>query len=213
MSDGFTSDGNASDGNASDGNASHGNASHGFEDARDELFTYDAVGATGSGASSMPAGYHELRRSTIIGRGREAFGAAGEALMSWQMHRDVGLHVTASGPRAEPGVVAAMRIGPRRVGIGFRCRVVYSVNEDRRIGFAYGTLPGHPESGEEAFVVEHLPNDDVVFEVIAFSRPARWFTRIGGPLSRIAQNVMLRRYARALKKRAGGRRPRSRTQL
>jgi uncharacterized protein (UPF0548 family) len=161
----------------------------------------------------MPAGYHELRRSTIIGRGREAFGAAGEALMSWQMHRDVGLHVTASAPRAEPGAVAVMRMGPRRgIGIGFRCRVVYSVVEDRRVGFAYGTLSGHPVSGEEAFVVEQLPNDDVVLEVIAFSRPARWFTRFAGPLSRAAQVVMMRRYARALKNRAGGRRPRSRPQ-
>jgi uncharacterized protein (UPF0548 family) len=183
-----------------------------FDSARDELFTYDAVGATESGASAMPAGYHELRRTTVIGRGREAFGAAGEALMSWQMHRDIGLHVTASGPRAEPGAVAAMRMGPRRLGIGFRCRVVYSVAEDRRVGFAYGTLSGHPVSGEEAFIVEQLPNDDVVLKVIAFSRPARWFTRFGGPLSRAAQVVMLRRYARALKGRAGGRRPRRRRQ-
>jgi uncharacterized protein (UPF0548 family) len=183
--------------------------SDGFENARDELFTYDAVGATGSGASSMPAGYHELRRTTVIGRGRAAFGSAGEALMSWQMHRDVGLHVTASSPRAEAGAVAAMRMGSSRFGIGFRCRVVYSVAEDRRVGFAYGTLLGHPESGEEAFVVEYLPNDDVVLEVIAFSRPARWFTRLGGPAARAAQVVMTRRYARALKNRASGRRARS----
>jgi uncharacterized protein (UPF0548 family) len=107
----------------------------------DEPFTYDAVGATESGASAVPAGYHELTRTTVIGRGRDVFGAAADALMTLQMHRDVGLHVTASGPRAEPGVVAAMRMGPRRVGIGFRCRVVYSVAEDRRVGFAVWNTP------------------------------------------------------------------------
>jgi uncharacterized protein (UPF0548 family) len=202
-----------SDSSTSHESPSHESPSHDptapdLENALDELFTYDAVGATGSGASAMPAGYHELRRSTIIGRGREAFDLAGDALMSWQMHRDVGIHVTVSSPRAESGAVAAMRMGPRRLGVGFRCRVVYSVAEDRRIGFAYGTLPGHPESGEEAFVVEHLPNDDVVLEVIAFSRPARWFTRVGGPLARAAQVMMLRHYARALKRRASARRPR-----
>ena len=36
-------------------------------------------------------------------------------------------------------------------------RVVYLVDEDGpvpRFGFAYGTLPGHAESGEERFLVE-----------------------------------------------------------
>ena len=33
-------------------------------------------------------------------------------------------------------------------------RVVYVINEKKRKGFAYGTLAGHPEPGEESFVVE-----------------------------------------------------------
>ena len=40
------------------------------------------------------------------------------------------------------------------------CRVVYVIDEPDIRGFAYGTLPGHPESGEERFVgaprPEHL---------------------------------------------------------
>lgn len=46
-----------------------------------------------------------------------------------------------------PGVGA----GPLRLRAP--CRVVYTVTESRRRGFAYGTLPGHPECGEEAFVI------------------------------------------------------------
>src|SRR5262245_5631134 len=55
---------------------------------------------------------------------------------------------------AEPGavVVTGLRLGG--VWVLFPCRVVWTVDEADRGGFADGTLPGHPESGEEAFVVE-----------------------------------------------------------
>jgi uncharacterized protein (UPF0548 family) len=37
------------------------------------------------------------------------------------------------------------------------CRVVYVVDEPRRAGFAYGTLPGHPEiGGERVGVFNHV---------------------------------------------------------
>ena len=70
--------------------------------------------------------------------------------MTWQMHRRAGLHVAASDERAHVGAVAMMRLGPSWLGIHVPCRVVYEIAEERRRGFAYGTLPGHPESGEEA---------------------------------------------------------------
>jgi uncharacterized protein (UPF0548 family) len=41
------------------------------------------------------------------------------------------------------------------------------VDEPGRRGFAYGTLPGRPETGEEAFVVEKT-NDDVYLVIRAF---------------------------------------------
>jgi uncharacterized protein (UPF0548 family) len=40
------------------------------------------------------------------------------------------------------------------------CRVIYTITEPRRKGFAYGTLPGHPESGEEAFTISQC--DDLL---------------------------------------------------
>jgi uncharacterized protein (UPF0548 family) len=33
------------------------------------------------------------------------------------------------------------------------CRVIYVVDQADQFGFAYGTLPGHPETGEVAFMV------------------------------------------------------------
>ena len=93
------------------------------------------------------------------------------------------------------------------LGLRFRApvRVVYLVNEPGRIGFAYGTLPGHPASGEESFVVEHLSDDSVWIVVRAFSRPSTWFYRLGYPVLRIMQARTTKRYLRALMPSKGAR--------
>ncbi|MGZ4748627.1 MAG: DUF1990 family protein, partial [Oryzihumus sp.] len=76
-----------------------------------------------------------------------------------------------------------------------------AVEEPDRVGFGYGTLPGHPESGEEAFVVEQV-GGTVRFTVTAFSRGARWYTRLAQPVTLFAQRLALRRYLRCLQRRA-----------
>ncbi|MEU9102122.1 DUF1990 domain-containing protein [Streptomyces sp. NPDC048361] len=78
------------------------------------------------------------------------------------------------------------------------CHVVWTVRSAERIGFAYGTLPGHPECGEESFVVGREADGLVWFEVAAFSRPARWYARLGGPFTRLLQDLAIRRYLRAV---------------
>ncbi|MFC6343752.1 DUF1990 domain-containing protein, partial [Nocardioides hankookensis] len=99
----------------------------------------------------------------------------------------------ASGPADEPGATVAMRLGPLRVP----CRVVYVVREPDRVGFAYGTLPGHPESGEERFEVARAADGTVTFEVTAFSRPATMLARLGGPIGRAVQDRITERYLNA----------------
>jgi hypothetical protein len=59
------------------------------------------------------------------------------------------------------------------------CRIVYVIEEEasllKRYGFAFGTLPGHVERGEERFTVEwHRAEDSVFYEVFVFARPTRW---------------------------------------
>ena len=63
-------------------------------------------------------------------------------------------------------------------------RIVYTIDEPRRFGFAYGTLPRHAEKGEERFLVEHLDDDTVWYDVLAYSRPRHILARIGYPLAR-----------------------------
>jgi uncharacterized protein (UPF0548 family) len=79
------------------------------------------------------------------------------------------------------------------------CRVVWSVDDADRVGFGYGTLPVHPESGEEAFVVERTPSGDVVVEIAAFSRPRALLTKLGGPVARRQQRKATDGYIDALR--------------
>jgi uncharacterized protein (UPF0548 family) len=74
------------------------------------------------------------------------------------------------------------------------CRLVYVTDEPSRFGFAYGTLPGHPEKGEEAFHVVLGGDGAVSAEIVAFSRPNDLPTRLAGPVGRAIQVVATRRY-------------------
>jgi uncharacterized protein (UPF0548 family) len=156
--------------------------------------TYPEVGATASG--DLPAGYQHLATSAQIGTGRTRFEQAADAVMHWGMQRGSGLRVQASSEVVEVSAVVRVTM------MGFLrapCRVVYVVDEPDIRGFAYGTLPGHPESGEERFVVRYDPKTSAVFaEVTAFSRPGAWWSKAGGPLVVMAQRIIARRYLRAV---------------
>lgn len=155
-------------------------------------FTYAEVGAT---AGPPPPGYHYLHDSAVIGHGRARFAEAAEKVMRWGMQRGAGLHVDATTEVAAVGSEVVVGLGPVRAP----CRVVYVVDEPDRRGFAYGTLPGHAESGEELFAVRFDPSDDSVHaEVSAFSRPGTWWSRLAGPVTSVLQRVVSKRYLRAL---------------
>lgn len=154
--------------------------------------TYAEVGAT---RGALPAGYHHLDVSARIGAGRDRFDQAAEAVLRWGVQRGAGLRVQASSAVAAVDAVVVVRIGFLRAP----CRVVYVIDEADRRGFGYGTLPGHPEAGEEAFAVRYDPGSGAVYtEIRAFSRPATWWARLGYPVTALAQRVITRRYLRAL---------------
>jgi uncharacterized protein (UPF0548 family) len=154
--------------------------------------TYAEVGAT---AGPLPAGYHHVKKSAVIGQGRRRFEGAAEAGMRWGMLRGAGMKVEATAEVAAVGSEVIVHLGPVRAP----CRVVYVVDEPNRRGFAYGTLPGHAESGEELFVVRYEPaTDEVYAEVRAFSRHATWWSRLAWPVTSLLQRVVTRRYLRAL---------------
>jgi uncharacterized protein (UPF0548 family) len=171
-----------------------------LEQLADAPFTYSEVGATRDGA--LPAGYDHVQRAHVVGSGPEAFERAAAAVFRWTAQRGAGLRIDASGPASTPGTVVLMTAGLRRLGLDIPCRVVWVVDERDRRGFGYGTLPGHPESGEESFVVSLHPDGAVVYELRAFSRLATRLSRIGGPVSHRVQTLALDRYVAAVRRAA-----------
>lgn len=150
--------------------------------------TYPEVGAT---AGTLPVGYRHVRICQRIGSGRERFERAGAAILRYGMLRGAGLRVTATTEAAQVGTDVLGRLGP----FVAPCRVVYVLDDADRRGFAYGSLPGHPVAGEEMFGVRFDPADGGVYtEVVAFSRPATWWSRLGSPALALAQRIVTHRY-------------------
>ncbi|MEV6136906.1 DUF1990 domain-containing protein [Nocardia sp. NPDC051990] len=158
----------------------------------DPPFTYTEVGAT---KGVPPAGYHRFRLRRRIGYGRALFERAGAEILAYRMQKGTRIFRDADTPTAEPGTRLTMRLGVGPIGITAPCRVVYILDEPDRRGFAYGTLPGHPEIGEELFAVEYDPTDDTVYGLVtAFSRPGAWYVRLGGPAVRAIQRIIAGKY-------------------
>ncbi|HEX2064964.1 MAG TPA: DUF1990 domain-containing protein, partial [Acidimicrobiales bacterium] len=130
--------------------------------------TYPEVGAT---ADELPAGYDHGRHRVVMGQGDEVFRRARLGIQQWAAHRSVGLRLVPATPPLVAGtaVLVDAPLGP--VHVLALTRIVYVVHDEWRFGFAYGTLPTHPEEGEEAFVVTRSPSGEVAFEVVVFSRP------------------------------------------
>ncbi|MEE4543926.1 DUF1990 domain-containing protein [Streptomyces sp. V4-01] len=156
--------------------------------------TYSTPGMT-AGDEPAPLGFRVLRVRTALGAG--TFDRAAEALFRWRMHRGTPLlRLSATAEEAAPGVRVSLRLGPVRAP----CEVVWAVRESNRAGFGYGTLPGHPECGEEAFILERRPDGSVDFTVLAVSRPSAWYLKAAGPCGRAAQRVVAGRYGATLRR-------------
>ena len=169
-----------------------------------QTVTYSPIGETVAAAfrEHRPRGFHVLERRIGLGRGRVVFSRAAERVLRWEVKTRAGFRVIRVGDHGSffsDGPVSSMenaviRLGPVRETV----TVVRVVNEPRRRGFAYGTLPRHPLRGEEAFLVEWHDDDNVEFVVRSISKPRfpsgwLWF-----PFVLLAQEVFLRRYLRAL---------------
>ncbi|WP_406440741.1 DUF1990 domain-containing protein [Streptomyces sp. NBC_00631] len=164
-------------------------------------FTYEAVGATRENLAACPPGFRPLHVRTRIGEGQEVFHRAAEAVLTWELHRALGVGIDAAADRAAPGVDVTVTLAGL---LKAPCRIVWTAEESRRAGWAYGTLPGHPECGEEAFVVDRTGDGTVWLTVAAFSKPAKWYARAGGAATRGLQHAYARRCGKVLRTLCGG---------
>src|SRR5215813_4324797 len=156
---------------------------------RDLPFTYAEVGATNT---TPPAGYTVDHNRIQLGSGEAIYRKAVDALKNWRQF-DLGWVVIAPrGVAVEVGATVAVKARAFGTWSLSATRIVYMIDEARRFGFAYGTLPDHVEQGEERFLVEWLPDDSVWYDILAFSRPRHPLVRFSAPLARRLQKQFAR---------------------
>jgi uncharacterized protein (UPF0548 family) len=170
-------------------------------EARSAEPTYSEVG--GTNVVPMPAGYKHARYETRLGAGEAAFGRAVDGLRAWQAHLGAGVQIMSVGTPIETGETVVLVLRAIGLWVLAPCRIVYVIDETERFGFAYGTLPGHPERGESAFIV-HRGDGASVFEITSFSRPEDRLARAASPVARLIQKRVTGRYLRALEHATAG---------
>ncbi|MDA1359048.1 DUF1990 domain-containing protein [Glycomyces luteolus] len=151
---------------------------------------YPEAGATRAGP--LPPGYRHLERTADLDA---TLHDAAELLMTWGLHERCGLHPEATAARAAPGVEVRLRFAGV---LHIPCQVVWAEETPDRVGFGYGSMPGHPERGEAAFLLEAV-DGRVHFTVRSFSRPGTAAARLGGPVVRFLQSRATDRFAAAMR--------------
>lgn len=157
--------------------------------------TYDHVAST-LDPDADPTG-SRYQRQVTVGTGAAAFSAARTALRTWRPQRSLGASIAPDGVAPDLGetVVLGLGLGPLRLAVPNR--IVAVVDETNRYGYAYGTLPGHPEQGEELFLLEIEDDATATFTIRVDAQPAadlRHLSSVIRPLQRLA----LRRYLAAV---------------
>jgi uncharacterized protein (UPF0548 family) len=152
-------------------------------------FTYAEVGATNA---TPPSSYTVDHNRARLGDGEATYRRAVQGLKSWWQF-DLGwVTVVPRDVVVEVGATVAVKARAFGTWSLNASRVVYVIDEPRRWGFAYGTLPDHVECGEERFLIEWLPDDSVWYDILAFSRPKHPLVKLSAPLARLLQ----KRFAR-----------------
>ena len=146
--------------------------------------SYAEIGATVNHAS--PAGYPINHLCKELGKGRQTYKKAVDALRSWQIYATKWTEVFPANAPIEKDEVVVMIVKH----LGFwslnPCRVVYTIEEKAKLiernSFAIGTLPAHSEKGEERFTVEwDKQTDTVYYELYAFAKAHNWLAKVGFP--------------------------------
>jgi uncharacterized protein (UPF0548 family) len=159
-----------------------------LDDQRSRPFSYEEVGAT---RTTPPRNRTVDHNRVELGRGAVTWDRARAAIRGWAMFRFPWIAIHPSVPPVREG--ACVVVLTHQFGLWWlnASRIVYAVEETgpvHRYGFAYGTLPGHAESGEERFTVElHESDQSVWYDLLAFSRPHFRVVRWAQPLARRLQ--------------------------
>jgi uncharacterized protein (UPF0548 family) len=165
-------------------------------------FSYVEIGSTNA---NLPPNYTVDRNRAKLGTGFQVFSTAVACLRQWDMFKLGWTEVLPRAAPIKPGQTVAVLI--RHFGFWSlnACRVVYVYEDQRRYGFAYGTLQDHAEQGEERFSIDWSAQDDSVsYSILAFSKPKKWQARAMHPLSRMLQKKFARDSLAAMQRAVNG---------
>lgn len=142
-------------------------------------------------------GRHDLYRQELtsaVMSAEELFQWAGERVLRYEVFPPSRMKPLVDSPDGHllPGVTIfqGVFIGPFRLRMADRALDVFQgENENEKwMGFTYGTLKGHAEKGIETFrVVLDKGERKVFFTMEAWSEPGHWLTRLFYPLARHIQ--------------------------
>ena len=184
-------------------------------------FSYPFVGATRNAVSVAggPRGFHVDHNRAMLGHGAVSFELAKQAIRGWRMFDMAWVTLCYANAPIEVGSTVGILI--RHFGLWSlnSARIAYTLDDAvddsvtqprggvpkrfRRYGFAYGTLPGHAEIGEERFSVEfHAGDESVWYDLYAFSRPSASI-RAAYPLARSLQKRFARDSMLAMRRAVG----------
>ncbi|MGY2743890.1 DUF1990 family protein [Arthrobacter sp. UYCu723] len=173
----------------------------------DGELNYDGIGSTEHGPP--PLDVECLVTLAYVGEGLATYRRVVRGVFSWQLQKRAGLRVRTDSDVVRPGarVVSGFGIGPFRINAP--CEVVWvrrpvPGGEPQSAGFGYGTLPGHPVRGEEAFEIEINDKGIVTIEITAFGVPSNWFYAAGGALAKRVRGRITSRYIRSAQELAAG---------
>jgi uncharacterized protein (UPF0548 family) len=188
--------------------------------ADDLGLNYAAIGCTASPEvlSFPPAGFLPIELSHRIGSSAHRFDTAARLLMTWGVLRQAGvdvldivaepaalstrstgpLYLQDGTPWITPGMTARLASNHRPDVVSGPVKVLSVIDEPGRMGYVYGTCPGHRAQAERLFLLEHAEDDSVWFTVRSVARPRNTRTPLSRALFRSAQRRTEQRFVTAL---------------
>jgi len=170
-------------------------------------FSYDFVGSTKMPPAARRAWKIDHHR-VLLGYGPAVFARARHAIETWEMFPcEIAKVFGHDVPRENLLVAILYRVSFFPLWLLMPARIVYTINDTiisdghaiDRYGFAYGTLPDHPERGEERFLIEWNRSDDTVhYDLLAISQPRHLLARVAYPFTRLEQARFRRLSGRAM---------------
>ncbi len=171
----------------------------------EKKFSYLEIGATRD-EKKIPNSYTVYHNCIQLGEGLDCFKKAKAALQNWEMFKLGWVELCWPQTQIIKGATVGILVNALGLWSLNFCRVVYvedktSASDKKKFSFAYGSLFEHAERGEERFTIEwNRETNQVNYDILAFSRPQQFLSKLGSFYVRRLQKSFARDSLRAMQK-------------